>query len=198
MPNFDQWLNPAIEAPVSSQKVPAIIDDELDAELTMNDPDPTTPFFMFVHAGYRRLGEVGHYVRKRTKGLARVVSIDTKRRGYAHNILLPRVFTWLARLAVLTLCIGIILSGPCELFTPLRFELSTSGPPVSTSPSVADVLMSGPKWNRYTYMYHPAQFIFYHPSQFHIVTSSLVSWDINHFAHVARPCSSTRGSDGPV
>ena len=29
---------------------------------------------------------------KRTKGLARVVSIDTKRRGYAHNILLPRVF----------------------------------------------------------------------------------------------------------
>ena len=32
----------------------------------------------------------------------------------------------------------------------------------------------------------------------HIVTSSLVSWDINHFAHVARPCSSTRGSDGPV
>ena len=81
MPNFDQWLNPAIEAPVSSQKVPAIIDDELDAELTMGDPDPTTPFFMFVHAGYRRLGEVGHYVRKRTKGLARVVSIDTKRRS---------------------------------------------------------------------------------------------------------------------
>ena len=72
LPNFDQWLNPAIEAPVSSQKVPAIIDDELDAELTMGDPDPTTPFFMFVHAGYRRLGEVGHYVRKRTKGLARV------------------------------------------------------------------------------------------------------------------------------
>ena len=65
-------------APVrSAPTVPAIIDDELDAELTMNDPDPTTPFFMFVHAGYRRLGEVGHYVRKRTKGLARVVSIQS-------------------------------------------------------------------------------------------------------------------------
>ena len=59
LPNFDQWINPAIEAPISSQKVPAIIDDELDAEFTMGDPDPTTPFFMFVHAGYRRLGEVG-------------------------------------------------------------------------------------------------------------------------------------------
>ena len=32
----------------------------------------------------------------------------------------------------------------------------------------------------------------------HIVTSSLVCLDINHFVHVARPCSSTRGSDGPV
>ena len=83
-----------------------------------------------MHAGYRRLGEVGHYVRKCTKGLVRVVSIDTKRRGYAHNILLPRVFAWLVRLAMLSLCIGIVLSGPCELFTPLRFELSTSGPPV--------------------------------------------------------------------
>ena len=30
LPNFDQWTNPAIESPVSSQKVPAIIDDELD------------------------------------------------------------------------------------------------------------------------------------------------------------------------
>ena len=74
-------FNPAIEAPVSSQKVPAIIDDELDDELTMADPDPTTPFFLFVHAGYRRLGEVGHHVRRHTKGLARVVSIDTKRGG---------------------------------------------------------------------------------------------------------------------
>ena len=138
LPNFDQWINPAIESPVSSQKVPAIIDDELDAELTMGDPDPTTPFFMFVHAGYRRLGEVGHFVRKRTKGLARVVSIDTKRRGYAHNILLPRVFAWLCRLAMLTLCIGIILSGPCELFTPLRMELSTSGPPVLFNKSNPD------------------------------------------------------------
>ena len=92
--------------------MPAIIDEELDAELTMGDPDPTTPFFMYVHAGYRRLGEVGHYVRKCTKGLVRVVSIDTKRRGYAHNILLPRVFAWLVRLAMLTLCMGIVLSGP--------------------------------------------------------------------------------------
>ena len=33
---------------------------------------------------------------------------------------------------------------------------------------------------------------------FHIVTLRLVCWDINHFAPVARPCSSTRGSDGPV
>ena len=66
---------------MSSQKAPAIIDDELDDELTMADPDPTTPSIMFVHAGYRRLGEVGHHVRRRTKGLARVVSIDTKRRG---------------------------------------------------------------------------------------------------------------------
>ena len=138
LPNFDQWINPAVEAPISSQNVPAIIDDELDAELTMGDPDPTTPFFMFVHAGYRRLGEVGHYVRKLTKGLARVVSIDTKRRGYAHNILLPRVFAWLARLAMLTMCIGIVLSGPCELFTPLRFELSTSGPPVLFNKSNPD------------------------------------------------------------
>jgi len=103
--------------------VPAIIDDELDAELTMNDADPTTPFYMFVHAGHRRLGEVGHYVRRITKGLARVVSIDTKRRGYAHNILLPRVFAWLARLAMLSLCIGIILSGPCETLSDALFEL---------------------------------------------------------------------------
>ena len=73
LPNFDQWLNPSIEAPVSSQKVPAIIDDELDAELTMNDADPTTPFYMFVHAGHRRLGEVGHYVRRITKGRFRRV-----------------------------------------------------------------------------------------------------------------------------
>ena len=32
----------------------------------------------------------------------------------------------------------------------------------------------------------------------HIVTSSLVCCDINDFVHVARPCSSTRGSDGPA
>ena len=69
--------------------MPATIDDELDAELTMGDPDPTTPFFMFVHAGYRRLGEVGHYVRKRTKGLARVVSIDSIDRS--RTVLLSRV-----------------------------------------------------------------------------------------------------------
>jgi len=74
----------------------AIIDDELDAELTMNDPDPPTPFFMFVHAGHRCLGEVGHYVRKRTKDLARVVSIDTKRRGYAHNNCRASLHGWLA------------------------------------------------------------------------------------------------------
>ena len=59
MPNFDQWINPAIEAPVSSQKAPAIIDDELDDELTMADPDPTTPSIMFVHAGIAVLAKSG-------------------------------------------------------------------------------------------------------------------------------------------
>eukprot|EP00964_Phaeocystis_antarctica_P136008 scaffold100398_cov87-Phaeocystis_antarctica.AAC.1 len=44
LPNFDQWLNPSIEAPVSSQKVPAIIDDELDAELTMQGRQPRHRF----------------------------------------------------------------------------------------------------------------------------------------------------------
>ena len=88
------------------------------------------PFIVFLHAGHRRLGEFGHYVKRLTKGKARVIAIDTKRRGYSHNVLLPRVFAWLKRLCALALCIAILISAPCSPFAPMRLERSTQGPPV--------------------------------------------------------------------
>ena len=63
-------------------------------------------------------------------GKARVIAIDTKRRGYSHNVLLPRVFAWLKRLCALALCIAILISAPCSPFAPMRLERSTQGPPV--------------------------------------------------------------------
>ena len=130
LPNFDQWTDPSIEKPISQQSTPAIIETELDADLSPGDADPTTPFILFLHAGHRRLGELGHYVKRLTKSKARVVAVDTKRRGYAHNVLLPRVFAWLERLAALALCIAILISAPCAPFAPMRLDRSTQGPPV--------------------------------------------------------------------
>ena len=130
LPNFDQWTNPALEKPISQQSTPAIIETELDGDLTPGDPDPTIPFILFLHAGHRRLGEFGHYVKRLTKGKARVVAVDTKRRGYSHNVLLPRVFAWLKRLCALAVCIAILISAPCSPFAPMRLDQSTQGPPV--------------------------------------------------------------------
>ena len=130
LPNFDQWMTPALQKPISQQSTPAVIETELDGDLTPGDPNPITPFIVFLHAGHRRLGEFGHYVRRLTKGKARVVAIDTKRRGYSHNVLLPRVFAWLKQLCALALCIAILISAPCSPFAPMRLERSTQGPPV--------------------------------------------------------------------
>ena len=130
LPNFDQWMTPALQKPISQQSTPAIIETELDSDLTPGDPDPMLPFIVFLHAGHRRLGEFGHYVKRLTKGKARVIAIDTKRRGYSHNVLLPRVFAWLKRLCALALCIAILISAPCSPFAPMRLERSTQGPPV--------------------------------------------------------------------
>ena len=77
LPNFDQWTTPAVEKPVSQQSTPAIIQTELDGDLTPADADPTIPFILFLHAGQRRLGELGHYVKRLTSGKARVVAVDT-------------------------------------------------------------------------------------------------------------------------
>ena len=93
----------------------------------MSDPDPVSPFILFTHAGFRRIGEIGHYVKLLSKHRVRVVSIDPKRCGYAHSILFTRVYAWLKRLALLTLCIAIIISGPCSPWTPLAMERSTDG-----------------------------------------------------------------------
>ena len=69
-----------------------------------------------MYAAYKRL----------TNGKARVVAVDT-RRGYSHNVLLPRVFAWLKRLCALALCIAILISAPCSPFAPMRLD---QGPPV--------------------------------------------------------------------
>ena len=127
LPNFDQWLDPATEKQQSQQALPTAEDTELDKDLTMTDPDPSMPFILFLHAGYKRMGEVGHYVRMLSRKRVRVISVDPKRCGYSHNILLPRVYAWLKRLALLTLCIAIIISGPCSPWTPLAMEKSTEG-----------------------------------------------------------------------
>ena len=127
LPNFDQWLDPATQKPQSQQLEPSVEDVELDADVTLTDADPVSPFILYLHAGTRRLGEVGHYVRMLTKQRIKVISIDPKRRGYSHNILLPRVFAWIKRLAMLTLCIALIISGPCSPWTPLAMEKATAG-----------------------------------------------------------------------
>ena len=138
LPNFDQWLDPATQKPESQQATPSVEDLELDQEIAPTDPDPTIPFIMFLHAGARRIGEVGHYVRMLTKKKVRVVSIDTKRKGYSHNILLPRVLAWIKHLALLTLCIAIIISGPCSPWTPLAMEKTYGGRSVLFDKSHAD------------------------------------------------------------
>ena len=107
--------------------MPSVEDTELDQDLTPTDPDPVVPFIIFLHAGARRIGEVGHYVRMLTKKKVRVVSIDSKRQGYSHNILLPRVLAWVKHLALLTLCIATIISGPCGPWTPLAMEKADGG-----------------------------------------------------------------------
>ena len=41
--------------------------------------------------GRKRLHEVGHFIKKTTKKQScDVVTVDTKRGGYNHNVLLPR------------------------------------------------------------------------------------------------------------
>ena len=127
LPNFDQWTDAATEKSESQQLMPSVEDAELDADLTLTDADPTIPFIIFLHAGKRRIGEIGHYVRMLTKKRVRVVSIDPKRRGYAHNILFPRVLAWVKRLALLALCIAVIISGPCSPWTPLAMEKNIEG-----------------------------------------------------------------------
>ena len=127
LPSFDQWVDPAREKPESQQLEPSIEDVELDPDITLSDPDPSTPFILFLHAGRRRIGEIGHYVRLLTKSRVRVVSIDPKRCGYSHNILIPRVYAWVRRLALLVLCIAVIISGPCSPWTPLAMEKATDG-----------------------------------------------------------------------
>ena len=69
-PNFDQWTNPALQGTMGAQTEPEIISDELDIDLVPGDPAPIIPFVVFVGAGRRRLGEIGHWVRRLTKGKA--------------------------------------------------------------------------------------------------------------------------------
>jgi hypothetical protein len=51
-------------------------------------------FFVLVYmalGGRKRLHEVGHFIKKTTKKQScDVVTVDTKRGGYNHNVLLPR------------------------------------------------------------------------------------------------------------
>ena len=127
LPNFDQWIDPSREKPESHQKSPSVEDAEMDPDITPSDPDPVTPFIIFLHAGRRRLGEIGHYIRLLTKKRVRVVSIDPRRCGYSHNILIPRVYAWVRHLALLALCMAVIISGPCSPWTPLAMEKAYDG-----------------------------------------------------------------------
>ena len=127
LPNFDQWIDPAREKPESHQLSPSVEDIELDPDITLSDPDPVTPFVIYLHAGRRRIGEIGHYIRLLSKKRVQVVSIDPRRRGYSHNILIPRVLAWVRRLALLALCIAVIISGPCSPWTPLAMERANEG-----------------------------------------------------------------------
>ena len=50
LPNFDQWIDPSREKPESHQKSPSVEDAEMDPDITPSDPDPVTPFIIFLHA----------------------------------------------------------------------------------------------------------------------------------------------------
>ena len=130
MPNFDQWTTPSLTNTTGGQNEPEIVVQELDLDIVPGDPDPVTPFIMFVGAGMRRIGEVGHWVKRITSSKVRVVSIDPKRRGYAHNVLIPRVRDWVNHLAALVICIAIIISIPCSPWAPQKLNVINGGPKV--------------------------------------------------------------------
>ena len=130
MPNFDQWTTPSLTNTTGGQNEPEIVMQEMDPDIVPGDPDPTTPFVVFVGAGKRRIGEVGHWVKRITSGAVRVVSIDPKRRGYSHNVLIPRVREWVAHLCALVLCIAIIMSIPCSPWAPQKLNAVNGGPKV--------------------------------------------------------------------
>ena len=53
-------------------------------------PDPSKPFVIFIGSGRRRLGEVGHYIKRITSGAVGIVNIDPKRRGYSVTLMRMR------------------------------------------------------------------------------------------------------------
>ena len=46
----------------------------------MSDPDPVSPFILFIHAGFRRIGEIGHYVKLFSKHRVRCTSASREHR----------------------------------------------------------------------------------------------------------------------
>ena len=61
---------------------------ELDPDIVPGDPDPTTPFVVFVGAGKRRIGEVGHWVKRITSGATCGVHILGRRCRYSFILVL--------------------------------------------------------------------------------------------------------------
>ena len=130
MPNFDQWTTPSLTNTTGGQNEPDVITDELDIDIVPGDPDPSRPFVIFIGSGRRRLGEVGHYIKRITSGAVGIVNIDPKRRGYSHNVLIPRVLDWVMHLAKLVICIAVILSIPCSPWGPQKLNTIDGGPKV--------------------------------------------------------------------
>ena len=63
-------------------------------------------------------------------GAVGIVNIDPKRRGYSHNVLIPRLLDWVMHLAKLVICIAVILSIPCSPWGPQKLNTIDGGPKV--------------------------------------------------------------------